>query len=510
MLAFPLLALVVVWGLAIRQLSLEWSVNPLYQYGWWVVPLAVYLFVERISDSPGSSSVSNQRSFLIFWILYIAAYIPFRIVQEANFDWILLNWYMASFAILLTLYLIAQTGGRSWLIHFAFPILFIFSSVPWPVPIENLILQNLMRINATITAFVLSLGSMEAVARGNIIDIGGQLIGVEEACSGIRSLQTSFMMSLFLGEFYRIKPWSRLWLLLLSFFLSFIFNSTRTIVLTYIGATEGLDSLESWHDPLGYGVLAISLIGLWGTAYWYSLEQKTDPQTSLSIKAWSKQIRFGKSVPIISVTLILVALIAEIGTEAWYRTKESSLITATSFSIDFPESAKYYQEDEFSEITRTILKFNEGTGASWQAESGDQWRIYLLEWEPKRVSKKLVSAHTPEVCYPAAGFNLESFLGFRTISVKGVTIHFRTYLFRQDETFFYVFHGVWEEKVSNTNTPLEMESLSRKQRLTTVLEGKRNLGQKILGVSVLGPTTLEEAETKLKDTLSEILIPSDA
>ena len=504
------MALAVVWGLAIRQLSLEWSVNPLYQYGWWVVPLAIYLFIERISDAPVSKRPPKQKVFWILCILYIAAYLPFRIVQEANFDWILLNWFMASFAILFSLYLLSQTGGRNWLIHFAFPILFIFSSVPWPVPLENLILQNLMRINATITAFVLSLGSMEAVARGNIIDIGGQLIGVEEACSGIRSLQTSFMMSLFLGEFYRLKPWSRLWLLLLSFFLSFIFNSSRTVVLTYIGATEGLDSLESWHDPLGYGVLGISLIGLWGTAYWYSLQQTTEIKKAQPWGTWASQIQTSKQVVTTTILFLSTAIISEIGAETWYRIKEKSLTKATSFSIDFPTSAKYYQEDEFSEITKTILKFNEGRGASWQAETGDQWRVYLLEWEPKRVSKKLVSAHTPEVCYPAAGYKLDSFLGIRTLETNGVTIHFRTYLFREGDTYFYVFHGVWEEKVSTNDQPLEMEALSRTQRLKTVIEGKRNLGQKILGVSVLGPNSLEEAEQKLSDTLSEIIIPIDA
>ena len=509
-LAILCLAVIATWWVAIRQLSLEWSVNPLYQYGWWVIPLAIYLFYERIMDAPDPSQKSRQPLLHGMWILFIILYLPFRIVQEANFDWILLNWIVAFFAILITLFLLSQSGGKSWLLHFAFPVIFIFSSVPWPVPIENIILQNLMRVNASITAAVLSLGSMEAVARGNIIEIGGQLIGVEEACSGIRSLQTSLMMSLFLGEFYRIKPLNRVWLLLLSFFLSFLFNSSRTVVLTYIGATEGLGSLESWHDPLGYGVLVISLIGLWGTAYWFSMEETSEPAGERSFMEWISQIRSGKTITGTTLVFVGVILVSEISTEIWYRSKEKHLQDSTDFSVNFPEDAKYYQEDEFSEITRTILKFNEGKGASWQAESGDLWRIYLLEWAPKRVSKKLVSAHTPEICYPAAGFSLESYVGIHTVEVNTVTIHFRTYLFREADTIFYVFHGVWEEKVSAGDQHVDFEPLSRKQRLKTVVEGKRNLGQKILGVSVLGPTTLEEAKASLTETLSTIIVPSDA
>ncbi|MCZ6673199.1 MAG: exosortase/archaeosortase family protein, partial [Verrucomicrobia bacterium] len=498
------------WGIAIRQLSLEWTVNPLYQYGWWVIPLAAYLFFERIPDAPQASIQSKESNLLGLLVVFILLYLPFRIIQEANFDWILLNWIVASFAVVFTLYLIQQAGGKSWLLHFAFPILFVLTSVPWPVGFENLILQNLMRVNASITAYVLSLGSLEAFARGNIIEVGGQLIGVEEACSGIRSLQTSLMMSLFLGEFYRIKPWNRLWLLLLSFFSSFVFNSSRTVVLVYVGATEGLEALNSWHDPLGYAVLGISLIGLWGTAYWFYLGQKTEQIRLQSIQAWVTQIRVPKVIKIATISIVATIAAGELTTEAWYRSREKNLIDSTPFTIQFPESAKYYQEDEFSDITKTILKFNNGKGASWEGTRGDFWRMYLLEWDPKRVSKKLVSAHTPEVCYPAAGFNMESYLGNEMITTNGVSINFRTYLFRHEDKYFYVFHGVWEEKVSYVDLQMETEPLSRRQRIKTVTEGKRNLGQKILGVSIIGPKTLEEAKSKLIEALSSIIIPSDA
>ncbi len=500
--------MVTLWAITIRQLSLEWTVNPLYQYGWWVIPLALYLFTERIADAPDRSSNKRSPLFLGVWISLVILYIPFRLVEEANFDWILLNWFIGFFAIGITLYLIYQAGGRNWLIHFSFPILFIFSSIPWPVTIENLILQHLMQINATITAAVLSMGSMEAVARGNIIEIGGQLIGVEEACSGIRSLQTSFMMSLFLGEFYRLRPSNRVWLVGLSFFLSFLFNSSRTVVLTFIGATEGLTSLESWHDPLGYGVLGISLIGLWGTAYWYSMNTAPATQGTLKIREWVGKVRIQRPVILTGVAFMLVVFIGEIFTEIWYRSKEKSLVQATEFTVHFPEDAQHFQEESFSEITQTILKYNSARSASWTADTGEHWGMYLLEWAPQRVSKKLVSAHTPEICYPAAGYQLESFLGVRRLSVSSVDIDFKVYLMSEEERHFYVFHGVWEEKYSPSEGALETEPLSRKQRLNTVLQGKRNLGQKILGVSLVGPNSLEEATFILSKTLSQMIIPS--
>jgi hypothetical protein len=86
-------------------------------------------------------------------------------------------------------------------------------------------------------------------------------------------------------------------------------------------------------------------------------------------------------------------------------------------------------------------------------------------------------------------------------------INFKAYLFRQGEEKFYVFHGIWEEKYVASQTLMETEPLSRKQRISTVLQGKRNLGQKILGVSISGPNSFEEATFLLKDTLNEIIIP---
>ena len=210
----------------------------------------------------------------------------------------------------------------------------------------------------------------------------------------------------------------------------------------------------------------------------------------------------------LNIVFLLMVLVGEVVTEKWYQSRETNLVQASDFSVQFPEQAKHYQEESFSDITKTILKYNSAKSASWSSDAGERWGIYLLEWEPQRVSQKLVSAHTPEICYPAAGYQLESFLGVESVSVGSVELNFKVYLFNAGTYYFYVFHGIWEEKYAPGERALETEPLSRKQRFQTVLQGKRNLGQKILGVSLVGPTTLEEATILLSQTLSNIIIPS--
>src|SRR6185437_11345655 len=104
-----------------------------------------------------------------------------------------------------------------WLRHFAFPFLFFLVAIPWPVQIEEVIIQDLMRAVTAINVIFLQLVGIPALQHGNVIEVGNGFIGVEEACSGVRSLQATFMISLFLGELY-------------------LFNVGRRFILVLVGA----------------------------------------------------------------------------------------------------------------------------------------------------------------------------------------------------------------------------------------------------------------------------------
>src|SRR5690606_7455846 len=88
--SFGLLGLA--WLLVFNQQRLEWSVNPTYAYGWAVPFLAGYLFYERWRTRPLSSGPRSSRLWLILPALLLLAYLPVRVVQEANPDWVKINW----------------------------------------------------------------------------------------------------------------------------------------------------------------------------------------------------------------------------------------------------------------------------------------------------------------------------------------------------------------------------------------------------------------------------------
>ena len=131
-----------------------------------------------------------------------ALFFPIRFLADANPDWRLLSWFLALVVVSISLGFVYLIGGRPWLRHFAFPFLFFLVAVPWPVRIEQSVIQTLMRMVTTINVTFLQLAGVPALQHGNVIEVGKGFIGIEEACSGVRSLQATLMVSLFLGELY--------------------------------------------------------------------------------------------------------------------------------------------------------------------------------------------------------------------------------------------------------------------------------------------------------------------
>src|SRR5207244_7915063 len=128
-----------------------------------------------------------------------------RLFEIANPEWRLLAWIHAAAVVTLTLLLIWWAGGEAWLRHFAFPVAFIFVAVPWPTSVETPVIQGLMRLVAHGAAETAMLLGTPAEVEGNLIRVSNGLVGVNEACSGIRSLQTSLMIGLLFGELKRLS-----------------------------------------------------------------------------------------------------------------------------------------------------------------------------------------------------------------------------------------------------------------------------------------------------------------
>lgn len=495
------------WLLLFNRLHTEWMVNTLYSYGWAVPFLAAYLFSERWRDRPIASENRPHHLWLVIPAALLLAYLPIRVVNEANPDWVKINFYMTCTVAAFSFAALFAMGRLRYVWHFAFPILFAFTALPWPVWMEEDLVQTLTRWNTQFSAEALTMWGIPAMAKGNLIQIGSSWVNVEEACSGIRSLQTSFMMSLFLGEFYRLNVALRVVLMLSSFVVAFGLNIARTISLTYLSGAYGNEIMEKWHDHVGTAVMVLCLVALWGLAVGFEKihlrlfgprptpDPKATPLALPPIPFPTAFVAFG------AVCLI----VAEIGTESWYRYHEAKLPPPPPWVVDWPTNAQSFKKGDFPDRTRAILKYNEADTASWLTNDGYNFQMYYIRWLPGRVSKFLSGAHYPTVCLPATGLQFKSEFGRFLCKTGQVEIPFTAFLFESGNQPVYVFHAILEDRPAPDGEKISYRQVNSSERIDSVLRGHRNLGQRVLGISIVGTPSLDDAETTLRNVLTSII-----
>jgi exosortase len=488
------------WLQLINHLRSEWSFNPQYSYGWSVPFLALYLIWRRWLNRPAPAP-ARARGRAIILILFCAfLFLPIRFLGEANPDWRLLSWALAAAAVAMALSLIFLAGGMSSVRHFAFPFIFLLVAVPWPALAEQFVTQGLMRAVTAINVLFLNLAGIPALQQGNAIEVGTGLIGIEEACSGVRSLQATLMISLFLGELYSFSVARRVVLVIAGALLAFLCNLIRTAILVWIGAHHGAAALHAWHDPAGFSILLVCLFGLWLV----SLLMRRDPPVEVPVApdgnaSW--RISFAL---LISVALWL--LLAEGAVQLWYHGHQSQ-VTGSRWDVRWPTSENAYQTVPIAPEAEGLLRYNEGGGATWKSADGRQWLMYFFRWSPGRTAALFVKTHRPDVCLPASGMTLVSDSGLRLMTVHGLNLPVRSYRFEHHGGPLHVFYCYWDARSSYEDAKTAVaEDWTPQGRLRAALSGRRELGAQMLEIAVWGYEDDNEAGAALYERLAQLVV----
>ena len=271
----------------------------------------------------------------------------------------------------ITLSMIYLAGGIRWVRHFSFPILFLFVAVPWIGPIEDPIVQGLMRIIAASAAEVLALFGIPAEVQGNLIGLPSGLVGVNEACSGVRSLQTSLTIGLLFGELKRLKVGGRLLLVASAVGIALFANFLRATFLVWIASSQTTAAVKQWHDTAGYAIVVLVFAGTMFLAARFRSPTQTNPskRAALSVNRYrlsgresaatqdaepnnpqsairSPQSRFSLSLVTVGIVLLIWSGLVEVCAESWYRLHERNAVPRGSWAVRWPDKAQGYQEIE--------------------------------------------------------------------------------------------------------------------------------------------------------------------
>lgn len=502
---WPFVLAIVCFGLlwleAINHLKGEWSFNPQYAYGWSVPFLALYLLWRRWSTRPVAAPPA-QRLLPIALIIFAALlFLPIRFFSEANPDWRLLSWAFSLAAVGISAGWIYLAGGGPWLRHFAFPIVFFLVAVPWPTQIEQFVVLTLMHAQTAINVTLLNLVGIPAVQMGNVIEVGSALIGIEEACSGVRSLQATLMVSLFLGELYSFKLVPRILLIVAGALFAFFCNLVRTAILVWVGTHQGVDAIKNWHDPAGLTILLVCLFGLWALSL---LMLRRPVLVSEHPPAMEPRppIRFSR--PLL-IALMLWLLLSEAGVQTWYQLRQPR-VADLRWSISWPTLEPEYASVTVPPEAENMLRYNEGGGGKWQTEDGHSWMMYFFRWFPGRTAALFVKIHRPDICLPASGMILSNDSGMRMLAVNGVNLPVRSYRFDDRGRPLHVFYCYADGRSSYENTAAATEEdWSMRGRVRAAWQGRRDVGAQMLEVVVWGYEDDREADEALKRQLAQII-----
>ncbi len=521
---FLVLVLGALWFVCCRHLSAEWRFNEQYNYGWFVPFFAAYLFWLRWEDRPEPEirgQTSDLSKLVAVFLIICAALIllPLRVFEIGSADWRPLGWMHVVAVATITLSMIYLAGGASWLRHFSFPVLFFFVAVPWPTPIEAPIVQNLMRVIAASAAEVLGLFGIPAEVQGNLIRLPSGMVGVNEACSGVRSLQTSLTIGLLFGELKRLRVGPRLLLIGSALAIALVANFLRASFLVWIASTRDIAAVGRWHDIAGYAVVALVFAGtMWIASRW-------KPNQSHDTAATRRHLDFRIFSGWAVGALLLWIVAVEIGAEFWYRARERNLVARAAWSVRWPKNVPGYREITINNEVRNMLRFDSGREASWiSMQSGAATSqpstnyLFFFRWNPGSGTILRARAHRPDICLPAAGWRQvgrDELVNYHIDANH--SLPFRTFHFVKENgdgkpvlaTAFFTLHEDVAQETEGESTAGLYSNWDWNDRWRVVRNGIRNRGQQVLEMIMVTPAQMSDSAVgeQFGRLVREIVVP---
>lgn len=243
-----------------------WTRNPELQFGWIVAMLCAYLFYEAWEVRPAACYRWSPGALVSAGIALGVLFLT-QIYQNAYGLTPASISGLAAGTLLLALANLQVVFGKPGMRHFGFSFLFILVAMPIPSALYSPIVVGLQSFVSSINVEVLTLLGIPAQRQGSLIQLSTCSVGVDEACSGVRSLQSTIMASLFIGYLILKSTALRVMLVGLGVALAVFGNLCRSLFLSLKANAGGPHAIEKYHDAAGWSILAFTAAGV-GVLSW--------------------------------------------------------------------------------------------------------------------------------------------------------------------------------------------------------------------------------------------------
>ena len=238
-----------------------WTHKPDLQFGWVVLLLSLFLLWDQWNRRP-EPAFRFGWPVLAFGLAGCVALFLVQIYQAAYGMMPALMMGLCAGVYSIAAANIYYVCGWKGLRHFAFPLLFLLIAMPMPSFIYNPIVNGLQHKVASANVEVLNLLGIPAQRLGSVIHLPNGVVGVDEACSGIRSLQSAIMATLFIGYITLKSRLLQATLLFAGIALAIFGNLIRSLYLSLIANAKGVDAIKEVHDSAGWSILLFTAAGV--------------------------------------------------------------------------------------------------------------------------------------------------------------------------------------------------------------------------------------------------------
>jgi len=436
------------WIWAIWSCAEYWRGNPNYSYGW-IVPLLSLTYAARRLLLAQSENIARSILAVPIWIIVFIGIVAGAIIlglefaREQVLHPIIVIWTIAFVPVTLTLLACWLAGGRNLLRAELFPILFFLTAVPWPPRFEQPITAGLMQAVAAATTGLLHWFGIPAQTLGGAITLRTGVVGITEACSGMRSLQAGIMFGLAMGEWCLLCPLRRIALLFVAIALAFATNLIRTLALSLQAEWHGLEGVEKIHDLTGTLAVIALVIAIWICAL---ALRSPNAKAHFDFENLVARLRaVGAGVPTTLQRVALVILIAGV-----FGITIAQIVSAKIEARDQTQTAPFFFVREDPSQTRVQLPrdvWNE-----LHPTSGEYIRVrnprlgagevFHFFWKPSPWNR-FVLVHRPDICMPGVGWESSGSSEPTTIDFSGHQTQVYLFRFRRGDIEALELYGVW-------------------------------------------------------------------
>jgi exosortase len=175
--------------------------------------------------------------------------------------------YLAAMAAIFFVLAAIWTAGGLVLVRRLLPAwLFLWLIIPPPFGLDNTLILALQRFTSQWASSLLDQFRVFHVIAGNVVEVGGQRLLVDEACAGVNSLFSVLTCAIFYVLFMRTGPIRAALLVLASISWVLLANVMRVFLVAYFASRGYPELAKGWrHEALGYALFAVALILIWST-----------------------------------------------------------------------------------------------------------------------------------------------------------------------------------------------------------------------------------------------------